>query len=90
MKKLKLKLKLELDALAVESFESGGAVERRGTVRGNAPLTTLCDSIQICKLTVVGSEPGGSCGLECTGTCGNTYGDCCGGSGYFTCQYCYG
>ncbi len=84
------KLKLEIDALKVESFESGGARERGGTVRGHGPATAVCDSVRICNLTVVGSEPGASCGLECTGTCGNTYGDCCGASGQFTCDYCYG
>ncbi len=84
------KLKLELDALKVESFESGAAGERGGTVRGNAPATALCDSIQICSIKNGNASFDGSCGLECTGTCGNTYGDCCGASGRFTCDYCYG
>jgi hypothetical protein len=83
------KLKLEIEALTVESFESGGARERRGTVRG-AGQTAGCGSMNACPFTVVGSEPGATCLVECTGTCGNTYGDCCGASGRFTCDYCYG
>ena len=82
------KLKLELDALKVESFESGGARERAGTVRALGG-SGACNTIQICAFTVVGSEPGATCLVECTGTCGNTYGDCCGASGRFTCDYCY-
>ncbi len=87
---MKKKLKLEIDALTVESFESGGAVERGGTVRGHGPLSAACNSVQACSFTVKNESLEGTCDLGCTGTCGNTYGDCCGASGQFTCEYCYG
>ena len=81
------KLKLEIDGLKVESFDAGDTLPRTGTVRGLG--TPPPDSVRICKLTEGGSEPGATCLVECTGTCGNTYGDCCGDSGRFTCDYCY-
>ena len=82
------KLKLEMDDLKVESFDAGDARPRTGTVRGLGVAPP--DSQRICPFTVKGSEPGETCDLGCTGTCGNTYGDCCGASGIFTCEYCYG
>lgn len=71
------KLSLKVESLAVESFEAGAAAYPVGTVQGRA-YTPGCDSIQICKLTVVGSDEGVTCQLECTGSCGYTYcaGDC--------------
>ena len=82
------KLRLEVDDLKVETFDAGKAPHHLGTVRG-AAYTPACNSIQICTATQVGSEPNATCDLGCTGTCGNTYGECCGASGRFTCDYCY-
>jgi hypothetical protein len=43
------KLKLELDALAVESFDTGRADAGGGTVRGHeAVRTPLCSAIDAC------------------------------------------
>jgi len=81
------KLKLDIDALKVDTFDAGDALPRTGTVRGLVAHTQNACPVP---LTVVGSDPGATCLLECTGTCGNTYGDCCGASGRFTCDYCYG
>jgi len=74
------KLKLEIDALKVESFEAGAALERGGTVRGHGPVTPLCDSVRVCAPKEGGGDSAfyGTCDLECTGSCGLTYcpGDC--------------
>lgn len=48
------------------------------------------DNVNICKLTEKKDGLQGTCDLGRMGTCGNTYGDCCGASGIFTCEYCYG
>jgi hypothetical protein len=82
------KLRLEIDTLKVQTFDAGKAPRHIGTVHG-AAYTPACDSLRICAPTQVGSEPNATCDVACTGTCGNTYGDCCGASGYFTCNYCY-
>jgi len=82
------KLRLEIDDLKVETFAAGKAPRRLGTVHG-AGNSAGCNSFRICAPTVVGSEPNATCDLGCTGTCGNTYGECCGASGQFTCDYCY-
>ena len=65
------KLRLDLDRLVVESFDAGGTLSR-GTVQGLA-YTPCCDSIEQCKMTVVGTDVGITCQLECTGSCGFTY-----------------
>ena len=69
------KLKLDMDALVVESFEAGGARERVGTVRGHGPLSQGCP-VKFTENEY--SELMGSCGLECTQSCGltNCPGDC--------------
>jgi hypothetical protein len=71
------KLKLELDALAVESFEAGAALERVGTVHGLDKTSPApgCDSMQVCRPKLGYGSDGGSesCQVECTGSCGYTY-----------------
>ena len=64
------KLKLVLDNLRVESFDTGGNLRRGGTVRG---FYAERESIDICELDRVGSEPDITCQVECTGSLGNTY-----------------
>lgn len=66
------KLKLDPEALAVESFAATAVPADVGTVRGLA-YTPACDSLEECKLTVVGTDDP-SCALWCTGSCQNS--DC--------------
>jgi hypothetical protein len=63
------KLKLVLEGLRVESFATGG-LQRGGTVRAFYAEVESRDS---CIMDWVGSEPGITCQVECTGSLGNTY-----------------
>ena len=83
------KLKLNLDALAVESFNTtGGGAEPRGTVQAHRPIETQgpeCESIDIC--TNWYCEPGtavSECGT-CATNCGSCYDATCGATYCGTC-----
>ncbi|HEX8693238.1 MAG TPA: hypothetical protein VF746_12500 [Longimicrobium sp.] len=69
------KLKLDIDALKVDTFEASVTLPQLGTVHGLVAHTSPdgCGSLDGCPMTVVGSEPGVTCQLECTGSCGYTY-----------------
>ena len=87
------KLSLKLDELAVESFQTDGMQEQRGTVAGYVvSMDGGC-------VTDEGQSCGGSCPYEgtcgewsCGGNCGSYYGTCggscavtCGDTCYYTC-----
>lgn len=64
------KVKLKVDELRVESFETRGGGNGRGTVRGQSGIITDWHC-----------SPGTGCNTD-DGCCGaNTYGDACGTSG---------
>lgn len=65
------KLALNVDALAVESFETGDNLPLRGTVAAN--VTTGNQIICECTYDV------GSCDYTCPDTCANSCGGGCGG-----------
>jgi hypothetical protein len=67
------KVRLDLDALAVESFETdGGTTKRKGTVHGHAPTLDLGETC----------NGGNTCWDSCDGVCGTyfcaTIDDSCG------------
>jgi hypothetical protein len=64
------KLKLQIDALAVESFDTETTPPAAGTVEGRA-WTPGCDSIRICKPDDPSYDPctGDTGELACTGSC---------------------
>jgi hypothetical protein len=65
------KLSLNVEALAVESFDTGDSPPVRGTVAAN--VTTGNQIICECTYEV------GSCDYTCADTCANTCGGGCGG-----------
>ncbi len=66
------KLQLEIEALAVESFDTGADTEDAGTVRGNAATfacnteDVTCDGSPTCDGAYTCNRRDYSCGLSCT------------------------
>jgi len=81
------KLKLELEELSVESFETAGEAEERGTVRGNSFPTRFAQCITNACSGADGVTCDETCGYTCYATCGETCGaNSCDGCITYTCD----
>lgn len=83
------KIRLEMDALRVESFDTGAGRSARGTVHARQTRDAYCpelpppdDSINVCP------PPTGA--PSCAGTCGSTCGSTCGCAQTFGAWTCVG
>ncbi|HLM69407.1 MAG TPA: hypothetical protein VK358_17840 [Longimicrobium sp.] len=75
-----MKIRLNLEALAVESFETAGPDALRGTVHGNACSDTTCYQVR-CDVTY-GGPGNGTCDYSCGGDpCQATDVNCSDGTG---------
>jgi hypothetical protein len=83
------KIRLELDTLAIESFETTGPVEARGTVQGHIPpysYQIYCSDGNTC---VIGNSCFESCGATCDATACGTCATNCGTCQATQCGTCY-
>jgi hypothetical protein len=73
------KIRLDLDSLSIESFDTTGAADARGTVAGHATYQAYCSygltCVDSCEGTCDGScvSECGTCGATGCGSCGATY-----------------